>query len=236
MPSPLSITWLGHSTFIISLPSGKRVLTDPWLGNPNCPPAFAKPESLKPIHLILVSHGHSDHTGDVIAVARATGATTACNHELSMYFNSKGLTGVQGMGIGGTQEIAGVTITMTQAAHSGSIDDGWPAAYAGGATGFVLRAPGTPTIYFAGDTGIFGDMKIIAEIYKPEIAFLPIGDLYTMGPDTAALAARWLGVRQVVPMHWGTFPVLTGTPDELEAQLKGSGIEVLRLKPGETAT
>ena len=235
MPSALSITWLGHSTFVIGLPNGKRVIVDPWLGNPNCPPAFAKPESLKPIDLILMSHGHGDHRRDVVAVARATGAAVACVYELGMYLTDKGLTGVRDMGIGGTQEIAGVSITMTQAVHSGSVDDGWPVVYSGGATGFVLRAPNTPTIYFAGDTGLFGDMKMIGEIYKPEIAFLPIGDLYTMGPDTAAIAARWLGVRQVVPMHWGTFPALTGTPESLKSHLKGSGVDVLELKPGETA-
>ncbi|HXT69197.1 MAG TPA: metal-dependent hydrolase [Vicinamibacterales bacterium] len=235
MPSSLSITWLGHSTFIIGLPSGKRILTDPWLGNPTCPAAFAKPESLKPIDLILMSHGHGDHRRDVVAVARATGAPVACVYELGVYLTDKGLTTVRDMGIGGTQEIAGVSVTMTQAIHSGSIDDGWPVVYSGGATGFVLRAPDMPTIYFAGDTGLFGDMKMIAEVYTPEIAFLPIGDLYTMGPDTAAIAARWLGVRQVVPMHWGTFPVLTGTPETLKAHLKGSGIDVLALTPGETA-
>ena len=236
MPSPLSITWLGHSTFIIGLPSGKRVITDPWLGNPNCPPAFAKPESLKPIDLILVSHGHSDHTGDVAAVARATGAPVVCIFELGLYFADKGLQSVRDMGIGGTQEVAGVSITMTQAVHSGSIVEDGKIVYLGGAAGFVLRASAMPTIYFAGDTGLFGDMKMIAEVYKPEIAFLPIGDLYTMGPDTAAIAARWLGVRQVVPMHWGTFPVLTGTPESLKAHLKGSGIDVLALTPGETAS
>jgi len=235
MPTPLSITWLGHSTFIIGLPSGKRILADPWLGNPNCPPAFSKPEALGPIDLILVSHGHSDHRGDIVPVARATGAPIACIYELGMYLRDKGLTNVRDMGIGGTQEIAGVSITMTQAVHSGSVDDGWPVTYSGGATGFVLRGPDMPTIYFAGDTGIFGDMKVIAEIYKPEIAFLPIGDLYTMGPDTAAIAARWLGVRQVVPMHYGTFPALTGTPEALRGHLKGSGVDVLELQPGETA-
>lgn len=235
MSSPLSITWLGHSTFVLGLPSGKRILTDPWLGNPNCPAAFAKPESLRPIDLILVSHGHGDHRRDLVAVARATGALVACVYELGMYFVEKGLTGVRDMGIGGTQEIAGVSITMTQAVHSGSLDDGWPVVYLGGAAGFVLRAPDMPTIYFAGDTGLFGDMKMIGEIYKPEIAFLPIGDLYTMGPDTAAIAARWLGVRQVVPMHFGTFPVLTGTPGSLKAHLQGTGIDVLELSPGEMA-
>lgn len=234
-PNPLSIMWLGHSTFVVGLPSGKRIVFDPWLGNPNCPAAFAKADSLKPVDLILVSHGHGDHTGDVMSIARATGAPVACIYELGLYLTDKGLQGVRDMGIGGTQEIAGVTVTMTQAVHSGSIVENGNLVYLGGATGFVVRAPQTPTIYFAGDTGLFGDMKMIAEIYKPEIAFLPIGDLYTMGPDTAAIAARWLGVRQVVPMHYGTFPALTGTPEVLKDHLRGSGIDVLVLKPGEKA-
>ncbi len=231
----ISITWLGHSAFIVGLPSGKRLLFDPWLGNPNCPPALAKPEALKKIDVIFISHGHSDHVGDVAQIARVTGAPVVCAHELSMILQARGLQNLAGMGIGGTQEIAGVRITMTQAQHSGSIDENDKIIYAGGATGFVLRAPNTPTIYFAGDTGIFGDMKIIGEIYKPEIAFLPIGDHYTMGPDTAAIAAKWLGVRQVVPMHWGTFPLLRGTPGQLKEHLAGTKIDVLELKPGETA-
>ena len=235
MASSLSITWLGHSTFVVRLPSGKRIVLDPWLGNPNCPPAFSKPESLKPVDLILVSHGHGDHLTDVMPLARATGAPVVCLFEIGEYLRDKGLQGVQDMGIGGTQQVAGLTITMTQAVHSGSITDGGRITYLGGAAGFVLRASNLPTIYFAGDTGIFGDMKIIAELYQPQIAFLPIGDHYTMGPDTAAIAAKWLGVRQVVPMHWGTFPLLHGTPQQLKEHLKGTAIEVLELKPGETA-
>ena len=234
MASPLSITWLGHSTFLLGLPSGTRVLFDPWLGNPNCPPPFHKPEALKPIDVILVSHGHSDHLTDVVPVARATGAPVVCMFEVGLYLTTKGLQNIKDMGIGGTQQVAGVTITMTPAQHSGSIEEDGQIVYLGGAAGFVLRAPGMPTIYFAGDTGLFGDMKMIAEVYQPQIAFLPIGDLYTMGPDTAAIAARWLGVRQVVPMHWGTFPALTGTPEMLEQHLAGTNIEVLRLKQGET--
>ena len=229
-----AITWLGHSAFLIELPGGQRVLTDPWLGNPNCPPPLSKPEALKPIHLILLSHGHNDHAGDAVAVARATGAPVVCPFELGTYLTGKGLQDVKDMGIGGTQEVAGVRVTMTYATHSGSIDDNG-VIYTGGATGFVLRAPNTPTIYFAGDTGLFGDMKVIAELYRPEIAFLPIGDHYTMGPDTAAIAAKWVGARQVVPMHWGTFGLLTGTPEMLEKHLEGTGIEVLKLKPGERA-
>lgn len=232
----LAITWLGHSTFLLTLPSGQRILTDPWLGNPSCPERFARPESLGRVDLVLVSHGHDDHSADVIPVARATGAAVVCIEELNQYFTTRGLRNVRGMNIGGTQDIDGIRVTMTMASHSGSVptpDAG--ALYLGGGSGFVLRAPDMPTMYFAGDTGLFGDMRTIGELYRPEIAFLPIGDRYTMGPDTAAIAAAWLGVRQVVPMHWGTFAALTGTPSELRRHLGSSAIEVLELAPGETA-
>ena len=232
----LAITWLGHSTFIVQLPTGPRLLFDPWLGNPNCPAGFRKPDALGQIDVILVTHGHGDHIGDVAGVARATGAPVVCLYELGLHFKAKGLREVSDMGIGGTQTIRGVRITMTQAVHSGGIEDDGQVTFGGGASGFVLRAPSTPTIYFAGDTGLFGDMKMIGEVYRPEIGFLPIGDHYTMGPDTAAIAARWLGLRQVVPMHWGTFPLLSGTPAALRDHLAGSRIDVLELKPGETAS
>jgi L-ascorbate metabolism protein UlaG (beta-lactamase superfamily) len=140
------------------------------------------------------------------------------------------------MGIGGTIDIDGIRVTMTAAVHSGSIVEDGRIVYLGGAAGFIVRAPDAPTIYLAGDTALFGDMKMLGEIYRPAIAVLPIGDHFTMGPDTAALAARWLGVRQVVPIHWGTFPALTGTPAMLREALVESGIEVLELTPGETAS
>jgi L-ascorbate metabolism protein UlaG (beta-lactamase superfamily) len=231
-----SITWLGHSAFLVTLPGGQRLAFDPWVSNPRCPPTLAKPEALGRLDLILLSHGHEDHAGDVAGVSRVSGAPVVCIFELGLYLREKGVQWVADMGIGGTQTIAGVQVTMTQATHTGSTVDRGALVYLGGAAGFVVRAAGAPTIYYAGDTGLFGDMKLIGEIYRPDIAFLPIGDRYTMGPDTAALAARWLGVRQVVPMHWGTFPLLTGTPDALEAELAGSGIDVLRLEPGETAS
>ncbi len=232
----LAITWLGHSTFLLTLPSGQRILTDPWLGNPRCPEDLARPESLGRVDVILVSHGHDDHAADVMPVARATGAAVVCLEELNQYFTAKGLRNVRGMNIGGTQEIDGIRVTMTTAAHSGSLPatDGG-VIYLGGGSGFIIRASETPTMYFAGDTGLFGDMRMIGEVYRPEIAFLPIGDRYTMGPETAAIAAGWLGVRQVVPMHWGTFPVLTGTPSALRTHLGSSNIEVLELIPGGTA-
>jgi L-ascorbate metabolism protein UlaG (beta-lactamase superfamily) len=231
----LSVTWLGHSTFLLGLPSGQRVVFDPWLGNPKCPERFSKPEGLGRVDVILLSHGHSDHSADVVALARATGAIVVCIAEAGDYLTHKGLRNVRDMNVGGTVEIDDLRVTMTMAAHSGSLSTSEGGVlYLGGAAGFVLRAPEMPTIYFAGDTGLFGDMKVIAEVYRPEIAFLPIGDHYTMGPDTAAIAARWLGVRQVVPMHWGTFPLLRGSPEALETHLGSSGIEVLKLVPGET--
>lgn len=234
LPSGVSITWLGHSTFLVGLPGGKRVITDPWLGNPKCPPEFSKPDALKPADLILLSHGHSDHIGSVADVAKATGAPTVCLFEVGVYLTGIGVRNVRDMGIGGTQDVDGLRVTMTQAVHTGSIMDGDRIVYLGGAAGFILRAPNSPTMYFAGDTALFGDVKIIGEIYTPEIAFLPIGDHYTMGPDTAAIAARWLGVKVVVPMHWGTFPLLHGTPPQLKQHLAGTGIDVLELTPGQT--
>jgi L-ascorbate metabolism protein UlaG (beta-lactamase superfamily) len=232
---PLSITWLGHSTFIIRLPSGQRIVTDPWLSGPTVPDEWSRVDALSPVDVVLVSHGHSDHASDVAGVSRATGAAVICLAELGDYFAAKGLHNVRGMNIGGTQIVAGIRITMTAAVHSGSIVEQDRNVYLGGAAGFVIRSAETPTIYFAGDTALFGDMKIIRDRYAPDIAFLPIGDHYTMGPEDAAIAAGWLGVRQVVPMHWGTFPVLTGTPADLRSYLPAGQIEVLELRPGQTA-
>jgi L-ascorbate metabolism protein UlaG (beta-lactamase superfamily) len=130
--------------------------------------------------------------------------------------------------------VQGLQVTMTDAVHSSSVDENG-LVYLGEAAGYVVRLEDSRTIYFAGDTALFGDMKLIGELYHPEIAFLPIGDRFTMGPETAAMAARWLGVTLVVPMHWGTFPLLTGTPQRLKQHLEGSGVQVLELAPGETA-
>jgi L-ascorbate metabolism protein UlaG (beta-lactamase superfamily) len=232
----LSVTWLGHSTFVIGLPSGRRIVTDPWLSNPSCPPRWSKPDALLPVHLILLSHGHADHSTDVAALARAAKAPVVCLFEMGLYLAEKGVQGVLDMGIGGTQDVDDVRVTMTPAVHSGSVVERGQVVYTGGAAGFVVRAPDAPTIYFAGDTALFSDMKLIRDRYAPEIAFLPIGDHYTMGPADAAVAAGWLGVRQVIPMHWGTFPRLTGTPEALRRHLSGTSIEVLALTPGDTTS
>lgn len=230
MPS-LSITWLGHSSFSLRTPGGLTVLFDPWYtGNPSFP-ANAKPAKAD---LILVSHGHSDHITDAAQTAKTTGATVVGIWEVTSWLGAKGVQHLEPMNKGGTIDVKGLRITMTDARHSSSIEDGG-IVYLGEAAGFVVRLENGQTVYFAGDTALFGDMKMIGELYKPDIAFLPIGDRFTMGPDTAAIAARWLGVKQVVPMHWGTFPLLTGTPEQLKQHLGGGSIEVLELRPGETA-
>lgn len=227
----LQITWLGHSSFRLRTPGGKEVLLDPWYtGNP------AFPSNARPTRadLILLSHGHSDHVNDAAAIAKHTGATVVGIWEITSWLGTKGVQHVEPMNKGGTISTNGLRITMTDARHSSSFDDNG-IVYLGEAAGFVVKLENGQTIYYAGDTSLFGDMKLIGELYKPDIAFLPIGDRFTMGPDTAAMAAQWLGVKQVVPMHWGTFLLLTGTPEQLEQHLSGSGIEILRLKPGETA-
>jgi L-ascorbate metabolism protein UlaG (beta-lactamase superfamily) len=205
-------------------------LFDPWYtGNPSFP-ASARPKNAD---LILISHGHSDHITDAAAMAKETGATVVGIWEITAWLGSSGIKNVEPMNKGGTIDVKGLRITMTDARHSSSAEK--DLTYLGEAAGFVVKLENGQTIYFAGDTALFGDMKLIGELYRPDIAFLPIGDRFTMGPDTAAMAAKWLSVKQAVPMHYGTFPLLTGTPEQLEQHLAGSGIEVLKLKPGETA-
>lgn len=232
--SNLSITWYGHATFVITTPGGKRIVTDPWLeGNPKCPPDMKR---IDQADVILLSHGHFDHTGDIVSVARSTGAPAVAIFELASWVEKKGVQKTVGMNIGGTVNVAGLDITMTQAIHSSSVADGDVTQYLGLAAGFVVKLEDGRKIYYAGDTAVFGDMRLIGEMHRPDVAFLPIGDHFTMGPEAAAMAARMLGVRQVVPMHYGTFPLLTGTPDALKRLVDPHGIDVLVLNPGETAS
>ena len=227
----LAITWLGHSSFSLRTPGGKTVLFDPWYtGNPSFPER-ANPTKAD---VIFISHGHSDHITDAAVTAKATGATVVGIWEVTSWLGTKGVQNLEPMNKGGTIEVKGLRVTMTDACHSSSFDENG-IVYLGEPAGYVVRVENGQTIYFAGDTSLFGDMKLIGELYQPDIAFLPIGDRFTMGPDTAAIAAQWLGVKQVVPMHHTTFPLLSGTPEQLELHLAGTGIEVLRLKPGETA-
>ena len=229
----LAITWLGHSTFLITTPGGKRLLFDPWLThNPACPERLKRPPQ---VDLILASHGHGDHIDDLVSCARASGAPVVGIYELCDWLERKGIQHTSPMNKGGSQAIAGLVVSMTDARHSSGFVDGGQMVYMGEPCGFVIRLEDRQTIYYAGDTDLFGDMRLIGEMYRPEIAFLPVGDRFTMGPEGAARACAMLGVKQVVPMHWGTFPLLTGTPAALKALVEPTGIQVLELRPGETA-
>jgi len=233
MPA-FSFTWLGHATFLFESPGGKRIVLDPWIaGNPSSPESAKK---LGALDLILISHGHDDHCGDAVALARSSGAHLVAPFELSEWLQSKGLQRITGMNPGGTLNLSGLSISMVPAVHSSSTSEDGRTVYLGLATGYVIRFENGLTVYFAGDTCVFGDMRLIAELYQPAIGFLPIGDLYTMGPEQAAKACELLGIRQVVPMHYGTFPALTGTPAALRKLVEPKGVQVMELRPGETAT
>ena len=209
--------------------TGVRLLFDPFLtNNPSCPSSAKR---IAAVDLMLITHGHSDHCEDAVSIARETGATVVASPELTAWLERQGVKHVRPMNIGGRQRVSGLDIAMVPALHSSSAPDG---TYLGPATGFVLRVEGGPTIYFAGDTALFGDMRLIRDRHAPAVAFLPIGDRFTMGPEDAALAAEWLGVNAIVPMHYGTFPELTGTVDELRTHAAPKGIDVIALSAGES--
>jgi L-ascorbate metabolism protein UlaG (beta-lactamase superfamily) len=229
-----SFEWLGHATFVFRTPGGKRVLLDPWLtGNPATPKAVRKPAD---VDLMLITHGHGDHTGDAVSIGRSTAAQVVAPYELSVWLQQKGLKNVTGMNPGGTLHLMGLSISVVPAQHSSSVEEDGRIVYMGVAVGYVIKLEDGLTVYFAGDTAVFGDMKLIGEMYRPQIGFLPIGDLFTMGPEQAAFACGLLGLKQVVPMHYGTFPALTGTPARLRELLAGKDVEVLELKPGESSS
>lgn len=223
----IDVTWLGHSGFELKAENGETILLDPWLDNPKFPQDF----QLTRADAILLSHGHGDHSDSVLPLAERFSPTVVSIYELAVYFGSKGVKNTLGMNKGGTAKVGAFTATMTHAMHSSSIQEGNQIIYAGEPAGFVIGLPDGRRIYYAGDTTVFGDMRLIAELYEPELAILPIGDLYTMGPKEAALACKLLNIKKVIPMHWGTFPPLTGTPQALQ-ELVGSAVEVIILEPG----
>jgi L-ascorbate metabolism protein UlaG (beta-lactamase superfamily) len=222
-----SLTWLGHSSFRLDTDGGKRIYIDPFLSGPTCPDDEREPERADAIGL---THGHGDHAGDAVALQAKLGCPVFGMVELVGWLQANGVPADQAVGFnkGGTIEIAGVKVTMTNAFHSSSAPDG---TYAGEPAGLVFHLEDGKRVYFAGDTCVFGDMQLIARLYKPDVAVLPIGDHYTMGPDEAALALELLGNPRCVPCHWGTFPPLVGRPAQL-ADLTNAHVE--QISPGDT--
>lgn len=227
-----TVTWLGHATVHIATAKGTSILIDPFIEqNPKFPKGYKLSQK---IDLILATHGHGDHVADLVSVATKHDSTVVGMVELMGWAQSKGVKKTVGMNLGGSWKHEDVTISLVEAKHSSSIDGGNQVIYAGDPTGFVIAVQNGPVLYHAGDTSAFLDMQLIRDLYHPQLAMLPIGDHYTMGPQAAALAAKYLGVNTVLPIHYGTFPVLTGTPEELAKLLDGTGITVRTISPGES--
>ncbi len=235
-----TIRWYGHACVELETPGRKRVLIDPWFGNPKSPRPAA---SVDRCDLMLVTHGHSDHMGDAVAIASRTRPAWPCIHEMSLWLARRlpgGQDAVIGMNKGGTFDAAGLRVTMVTAVHSAG---DWNAQleapmYLGDPAGFVVELENGYRVYHAGDTDVFGDMRLVGELWHPDLALLPIGGHYTMDPRAAALAVELLGVTDVMPIHYGTFPILAGTPDQLRDELSKRGlgnVEVHAPEPGATA-
>jgi L-ascorbate metabolism protein UlaG (beta-lactamase superfamily) len=222
-----TLTWLGHAAFRVDSPGGKRIYIDPFLnGNPKCPESEQEPER---VDMIAVTHGHGDHVGDSIDLAKKHSCPVVAPVELSDWLSNQGVAETRDPNKGGTVDVDGVAFTLTHAFHSSSTDDG---TYAGEPCGIIVRLEDGTKIYFAGDTCVFGDMQLIGRIYSPDVAVLPIGGHYTMDPKEAAVALELLGTKRCVPCHYGTFPVLAGTPQELK-QL-AAGVDVAEIEPGDS--
>jgi L-ascorbate metabolism protein UlaG (beta-lactamase superfamily) len=224
----VALTWLGHAAFRFDTPGGKRVYIDPFLANPKCPDNEREPER---VDLIAITHGHSDHVGSTLELAEKHRCAVVAMIEIRDWLSGQGLPEnvEHSPNKGGTVDVDGIKITLTDAKHSSSADD---LTYLGEATGLVIEVENGTKLYFAGDTCVFGDMQLISRIYEPDVAILPIGGHFTMDPREAAVALELLGVKRCVPCHYGTFPLLRGTPEELRGL--APGVEILAPEPGET--
>jgi L-ascorbate metabolism protein UlaG (beta-lactamase superfamily) len=233
----LGITWHGHACFEIETPGGVTIVFDPWFANPLSNRSF---ETLARCDIMIVSHGHGDHIGEALQLASRFRPYWPAIHEMSLFFGPRmahGLGGIVGMNKGGTVEHRGIRLSMVRAEHSGGeVREGDHPVYLGEPTGWIVEVENGFRFLFAGDTDVFSDMGLIGERYRPQLAFLPIGGHFTMDPRGAAMAAQYLGVSDIVPMHYGTFPILAGTPTQLREELAArgmSGVTVHELRPGQ---
>jgi L-ascorbate metabolism protein UlaG (beta-lactamase superfamily) len=228
----VSLTWLGHGSFRFDSPGGKRIYLDPWLDNPKCPDAEKQPER---VDVMAITHGHGDHVGSAVELGKRHSPRVVAIFELASWLESEGVEGASALGMnkGGTVDVDGIKFTMTNALHSGGfIQNSSGIVYLGDPAGYVIEFENGTKVYASGDTAVFGDMQLIGRIYAPDVAVLPIGDHFTMSPREAAVALELLGVSRCVPGHYGTFPLLTGTPDELRRL--APDVEVIAPEPGET--
>ena len=226
----MEITWLGHGSMQFRLDSGEVYLLDPWLeGNP----AYPASHSLSRVDAIFITHGHFDHLSSVQALAARFSPQIVAIYEVCHWLGSKGVANLNGMNKGGTLQLGPLRVTMTHAVHSSGIEEDGRMIYGGEAAGYVLHLPDGRRIYCAGDTTVFSDMQLIGQLYRPQLAVLPIGGHYTMGPTEAALACKMLRPAKVIPTHFGTFPVLSGKPEELAELIQDlPETEVWTLEPG----
>ena len=241
MPAPPEITYLGHSTFTMRSTDGICILLDPWLkNNPSCPAEYKSAEMLGKIDVLLITHMHSDHTEDMQDVILCNpGIVIFCIAEIAQIAAAMGASNIQPMNKGGTVAKEGLSVTMTEAIHSSSsfteVNGENTMVYGGEPAGFLIKFSNGFTLYCAGDTGLFGDMLLLKDLYQPHMAILPIGDRFTMGPLQAAHAVKLLGVHSVIPCHFGTFPLLSGTPDAFQQELEKldlASVQVHTLLPG----